>query len=180
MSSAVRSFRVELIETYPALFQQPADYLGAAQGFVECDAGWHAVLDRLFVRIRIAVQADGGPFKFSQIKEKYGRLQLYWTGEVFAGDRCSDQGSHRAGRDAQRRDRKICGDEGRLHGGAWLTARCAAQAEGRPAVGPRVGFDNMHIVRHFVDGKSHVTCRRYDRETDFFLSVDPASVGIEE
>ena len=38
--------------------------------------------DRLCVRIRIAVQADGRPLKFSQIKEKYGTLRVYWDGAV--------------------------------------------------------------------------------------------------
>jgi hypothetical protein len=34
---------------------------------------------------------------------------------------------------------------------------------------PRAGFENMHIVRHFVGCKSHV--RRYDRERDVFIDV---------
>jgi hypothetical protein len=38
----------------------------------------------------------------------------------------------------------------------------------------------MHIVRHMSGGKSYVTCRRYDRETDSFVDVDPSSLGIEE
>ena len=67
MSGVVRNWRVELIEAYPDLFQPPADFPGAAQGSPECDAGWHDLLDRMCVRIRTAVQADGGPFKFSQI-----------------------------------------------------------------------------------------------------------------
>ena len=71
-------------------------------------------------------------------------------------------------------------EEGRLYNGAWLTTRCAAHAEGRPPVPPRAGFENMHIVRHLVGGKRHVTCRRYDRERDVFVDVDPASLGIGE
>jgi hypothetical protein len=46
------------------------------------------------------------------------------------------------------------------------------------ATEPRAGFENMHIVRHYVGGKSHVTCRRYDRENDVFVDVDPSTPGI--
>jgi hypothetical protein len=41
MSGVVRNWRVELIETYPDLFQPPADFPGAAAGSPECEAGWH-------------------------------------------------------------------------------------------------------------------------------------------
>ncbi|GLR89740.1 hypothetical protein [Bradyrhizobium iriomotense] len=148
MSSIVRNFWGELIEPYPDLFQPPADFPGAAQGSLECNAGWHDVLTRLCVRIRIAVQADGGPFKFSQIKEKFGGLPLYWNGEVSPP---TDTQIEEAIALAEARSVvtcEICGEEGR--------------------------------PRHFVDGKSHVSCRRYDRESVSFVSVDPASVGIEE
>jgi hypothetical protein len=45
---------------------------------------------------------------------------------------------------------------------------------------PWVGFENLHIVRHFVGGQRYITCRRYDRQNDVFVDVDPASLGIEE
>jgi hypothetical protein len=82
MSGVVRNWRVELIERHRDLFQPPADCPAAAAGSPECDSGWHDLLDRLCVRIRIAVQADGHPLKFSQIKEKYGTLRVYWDGAV--------------------------------------------------------------------------------------------------
>ncbi|WP_246773994.1 hypothetical protein [Bradyrhizobium diazoefficiens] len=82
MSGVAGNWRAELIERHRDLFQPPADFPGAVQGSPECDAGWLDLLDRLCVRIRAAVQADGGTFKFSQIKEKYGTLRAYWDGKL--------------------------------------------------------------------------------------------------
>ena len=181
MSGVVRNWRVELIEAYPDLFQPPADFPGAAAGSPECDAGWHDLLDRMCVRIRTAVQADGGAFKFGQIKEKFGGLRVYWDGKLSPE---ADAQVEEAIALAEARSAvtcEICGEEGRLYDGAWLTTRCAAHAEGRrPAAMLWEGFVNLHIVRHYIDGQRHITCRRYDRETDSFVDVDPASLGIEE
>ncbi len=180
MSGVVRNWRVELIETYSDLFQPAADFPGAAQGSPECGEGWRDLLDRLCVRIQAVVQAEGSPFKFSQIKEKYGTLRVYWDGRLSPD---ADAQVEEAIALAEARSAvtcEVCGEEGRLRGGGWLTTRCAAHSEGRPAVEPRAGFENVHIIRHFVGGKSHLTCRRYDRETDAFIDVDPASLGIEE
>jgi hypothetical protein len=180
-ASLSKDWRQALVEVYPDLFQPPADFPGAAQGSPECDEGWRDLLDRLCVRIRAAVQADGGPFKFSQIKEKYGTLRVYWDGAL-APD--TDAAVEEAIALAESRSAvtcEVCGEEGRLYEGAWLTTRCAAHAGGRrPAATLWPGFVNLHIVRHFVGGKSHVTCRRYDRASDAFIDVDPSTLGIEE
>lgn len=180
MSGVVGNWRLELIERHRDLFQPPADFPGAAAGCPECDGGWHDLLERLCVRIRGAVQAEAGAFRFSQIKSKYATLRVYWDGVL---SREADARVEEAIALAEARSAvtcEVCGEEGRLRGGAWVTTRCDAHAEGRSAVEPRAGFENMHIVRHFVDGRRHITCRRYDRDTDSFVDVDPASIGIEE
>jgi hypothetical protein len=180
MSGVVGNWRVELIEAYSDLFQPPADFPGAAQGSPECDAGWRDLLDRLCVRIRTALGADACPFKFSQIKEKCGTLRVYWDGALSPE---ADAQVEEAIALAEARSAvtcEICGEEGRLRGGAWLTTRCAAHAEGRPAVEARAGFENVHLVRYVVGGNRFVSCRRYDRETDAFIDVDRATLGIEE
>lgn len=179
MSGSVGNWRVELIEAHRDLFAPPCDTSLAAHGAPECGPGWQDLLDRLCARIRAAVQADGGPFKFSQIKEKYGTLRVYWDGALSPE---ADALVEEAIALAEARSAvtcEVCGEEGRLRGGGWMTTRCEAHAEGRPAVEPRAGFENVHIVRYFVDGERHVTCRRYDRENDVFVDVDPASLGIE-
>jgi hypothetical protein len=58
--------------------------------------------------------------------------------------------------------------------------RCGTHAQGGP-VEMRPGFENIHIVRQFVRGRTRiVSCRRYDRGTDAFIDIDSASLGIEE
>jgi hypothetical protein len=58
--------------------------------------------------------------------------------------------------------------------------RCADHRQGR-VVEKRAGFDNIHIVHQIVEGRLRVVrCRRYNRETDSFIDIDPTSLGIEE
>jgi hypothetical protein len=48
-------------------------------------------------------------------------------------------------------------------------------------VAVRSGRENLHIVRTINAGQIQIkSCRRYDRETDSFVDVDPKSLGIEE
>jgi hypothetical protein len=179
MSGVVGNWRLELIEAHRDLFQPPADFPGAAQGSPECGEGWHDLLDRMCVRIRTAVQADGGTFRFSQIKEKYGTLRAYWSGDLSPD---ADALVEEAIALAEARSAvtcEVCGEEGRLYGG-WLTTRCEAHAEGRQAVAVRPGLENVHVVRHGLGSDARITCRRYDRENDIFVDVDPSTLGIEE
>jgi hypothetical protein len=174
-----KDWRRALIESYPDLFHPVGDPPGA-EGSPECGEGWHDLLGRMCVRIRAAVQADGGPFKFSQIKEKYGTLRVYWDGKVSPATDAQIEEAIALAEARAAVTCEICGEAGQLYDGAWLTTRCAAHAEGRPPVASRAGFVSMHIVWHFVGGQRYVTCRRYDREHDVFVDVDPVSLGIEE
>jgi hypothetical protein len=67
----------------------------------------------------------------------------------------------------------------RLYGPGWLTTRCEAHAEGRQPEAIRSGLENIHIVERIVGDRREVTCRRYDRDADAFVDVDPRSLGIE-
>ncbi|WP_141686936.1 hypothetical protein [Bradyrhizobium sp. LMTR 3] len=75
---------------------------------------------------------------------------------------------------------EVCGEVGVLRGGGWLTTRCYRYAEGRPPAEVRPGFENIGIVRYGIGDQRRTTCRRYDRENDAFVDVDPAYAGIEE
>jgi hypothetical protein len=58
--------------------------------------------------------------------------------------------------------------------------RCAVCAAGRPLVESRPGFENIFVVERIIGKRREVTCRRYDREIDSFVDVDPRPLGIEE
>ena len=76
---------------------------------------------------------------------------------------------------------EICGAEGRLYNrDGWLATACPEHAKGE--LEPiRPGFENIHFVRTFGPGRFPiVSCRRYIRETDCFVDVDPKSLGLEE
>jgi hypothetical protein len=104
MSGFIPDWRIELIKISPKLFH-PVDGPLRAEGMPYVYDGWRDLIEHTFVRIRAAVLADGGTFRFSEIKEKYGIA---------------------------------------------------------------------------ADGRRFVTCRRYDRQNDVFVDVDPATLGIEE
>jgi hypothetical protein len=82
MAGLVRNWKAELIEAYPDLFRPPAGCPEGAEGSPECGEGWRDLLDRACIRIRAALQAHGGSFRFTLIKEKYGTARLYWSGAL--------------------------------------------------------------------------------------------------
>ncbi|MCS3445936.1 MULTISPECIES: hypothetical protein [Bradyrhizobium] len=180
MSGVVGNWRVELIEAHRDHFAPPADTPLAAQGAPECGEGWRDLLDRMCVRIRAAVQSGGGTFKFSQIKEKYGTLRVYWSGALSPEATALVEEAIALAEARSATSCEVCGEPGRLYGDGWLTTRCAAHAEGRAPVEVRPGFENIHIVSYVAGDEGRVTCRRYDRESDTFTEVDPASLEIGE
>ncbi|OKO82498.1 hypothetical protein AC630_13180 [Bradyrhizobium sp. AS23.2] len=160
------NWRVELIEAHRDLFSPPCDTALAAQGAPECGSGWHDLLDRMCVRIRTAIRA-GGTFKFSQIKEKYGTLRVYWEGRLSAEKTIQVEEAIAL---AEARSATCCevrGDPGRLHGDDWLTTRCATHAEAvlhallgerrrrearrRPARGPRQDCQYEELSQRFKE-----------------------------
>jgi hypothetical protein len=42
------------------------------------------------------------------------------------------------------------------------------------------GRENVHLVRCATPNGFRIAPRRYDRETDSFIPIDPDSLGIEE
>ena len=147
MAHIVRDWRSDLIEAHPDLFHPLPDDPGVAQASPECGAGWQDLLERACARIQAAVQADGGTFKFTQIKEKYGTARLYWEGALSleADARVEEIIDLAEARSACTCE--ACGAEGRLHRvGGWLTTRCAAHAQGQP-VAEKSGWENVTISR---------------------------------
>jgi hypothetical protein len=179
MSGSVGNWRVELIEAHQHLFAPPCDAAFAPRGVPECGPGWHDLLNRLCVRIRKATRANGD-FRFSQIKEKYGTLRVYWDGRLSPEATVQVEEAIALAEARSATSCEVCVKPGRLHGGAWLTTRCAAHAEGRAPVEVKPGLENIYIVSYDAGDRSQVTCRRYDRDTDSFTEVDPTSLPVEE
>jgi hypothetical protein len=105
------------------------------------------LLERACVRIRAAVQADGGSFQLTQIKEKYATLRAYWHGALSpeADARVEEAVDLAEARSAV--SCEICGEPGLLHGPGWFTTRCAAHAEGRKPIEAQPGDDIQVIER---------------------------------
>jgi hypothetical protein len=179
MSSITRDWRIELIEAYPDLFHPLPNNPGVAEASPECGAGWQDLLERACARIRAAVRADGGTFKFTQIKEKYATARLDWEGtlSVEADARIEEIIDLAEARSA--RTCEVCGAEGRLHrAGGWLMTRCAAHAQGDP-VPEKPGWENVTISHVVARGTKTVIIkrRRYVREMDSFIEIDPLIIG---
>jgi hypothetical protein len=179
MADVVRNWRVELVTAYPDIFHPPAGAPEAAQGSPECGEGWRDLLERACARIRAAVQADGGSFKATQIKEKYASLRFYWDGSLSEEvngkvEEAIDLAEARSACTCEE-----CGEEGRLYqaGGVLLT-RCTTHAKGNP-VPEKPGWENITITRVDTRGSKSVVVkrRRYVRETDSFVEADPLIIG---
>ncbi|MET4278542.1 MULTISPECIES: hypothetical protein [unclassified Bradyrhizobium] len=161
-------WRARLVESYPDLFHPAGDPL-TAEGWPAVDDGWRDLLERACARIRKAVRADGGSFRATQIKEKFGSLRFYY--------RIRDLSPRAAARVQEAIDLaearsattcEVCGERGFLRAGGWLATRCDAHAEGRPAVPVDDGFENLHVDRR-ADGR--VRYRFYDRDADRFVEA---------
>jgi hypothetical protein len=174
-----KDWRVRLIESYPDLLQ-PSGNPPSARGWPCVGDGWRDLLERACVRIRAAIQADGGSFRATQIKKKYGTLRFYREGALSPEADARVEEAIDLAEACSGVTCEICGDEGRLYGPGWLTTRCAQHAEGRRPEEFEPRLRNVHIDERIVAGRRVVRCRRYDRASDSFVDIDPVSVGIQE
>ena len=180
MTSTTPDWRIELLKAHPRLFRGSIDKPYAAEGYPNCEEGWRDLLERACTRIEAALM-EGGAFRVLQIKEKFGTLRFYWDGDMPDAAKAKVEEAIALAVARSACTCEICGAEGRLYSrGGWLATACPEHAKGelRPT---RPGFENIHIVRTFGPGRFPiVSCRRYIRETDSFVDVDPKSLGIEE
>src|ERR1700692_2916784 len=151
------------------LFHPLKEHLEGVQGYPECNEGWRDLLDRACVRIENTLD-NGENVKITEIKEKYGTLRFYWSGDLLSEaeakvDEVVDLAKARSACTCE-----TCGAEGRLYSrGGWLATACREHARGGPTP-VRAGIENLHIVRRFgAGGLQTVSCRRYDRATDAFV-----------
>ncbi|UPJ53406.1 hypothetical protein IVB30_20075 [Bradyrhizobium sp. 200] len=174
-----RTWQQDLIARHPEFFIRTFRDRPFSPGWPTCDDGWAALVTKAVERI--AAAAAGYPLHFTQIKSKYGTLRMYGMAEAPL-PKAVDLAVEEAIALAEARSActcENCGAEGRLHTrGCWLSTACAAHARGAP-VPVRQGMEDLHIVRGFVgEDVRIIACRRYDRETDNFIDVDPRALGI--
>ena len=176
MVDSVQDWRVKLMQAHPRLFGRP----DAAQGYPTCEEGWRDLLERCCTRIEASVVEDDA-FRVLQMKEKFGALRFYWSGHLPEAAKAEVDETIALATARSACTCEICGAEGRLYNrDGWLATACPEHAKGElePV---RPGFENIHVVRTFGAGRFPiVSCRRYIRETDCFVDVDPKSLGIEE
>jgi hypothetical protein len=142
----VRNWRVELIKAYAGLFRPPAGIPEGAEGSPECGEGWRDLLDRACIRIRAALQARGGSFRFTQIKEKYGTARLYWEGPLSeeAKEKVDEAIDPALARSACTCEQ--CGKSGRLFSrGGWFMTACDEHGKGEP-VAERRDLEQVHTT----------------------------------
>lgn len=170
-----------LVERHPDLFKVGTDH--RIPGHPTVDDGWQDLVERAVTRIAAAVVgAPGGCLQIVQIKEKFGTLRLYRrAGAGFRhamGDAVQGAVDLAEARSACTCER--CGEPGRLYrdAGVYQTA-CDTHGRGSP-VRVRPGRENLHLC-HFTTAFGSVgQLRRYIRESDSFVDIDPSSVPPEE
>lgn len=179
MARSEGDWRGALVRANPDLFH-PAGDPAAVQAFPGVGDGWRDLLDRACARIRTAILADGGTIQATEIKEKCGALRFYWDGTLspVAASRVKELVDLAEARPACTCE--VCGEVGQPYGNRWLTTRCMAHANELSPVEVRRGFENMLIEERFAGDRRVMRCRRYDRESDSFIEVDPTAFGIEE
>lgn len=94
----------------------------------ECDDGWKDILwelcEKIEIELRTTPHDSSNPFRFLQVKQKYGTLRVYASWET---DRISDL--------IQEAERKscttceVCGDAGVRSGDFWVKTLCAKHHE---------------------------------------------------
>jgi hypothetical protein len=163
-------WRRKLVESYADVFHPVGDPL-AAPGWPAVDDGWRDLLERACARILAAVRLGGGTLRITQVKEKYGCLRVYWEGSLVPETAARVEEAIDLAEARSATTCEICGEPGALRAGGWLTTRCDAHAEGRPAVPVEEGFENLHVDRRIVGGCVTVRFRIYDRAGDRFVEA---------
>lgn len=173
-----------LLARYPSLFTRTKFFAAeVSAGYPTIGDGWRELVEKAVERIADAIEGKGlATVQIVQIKEKFGTLRLYWR------SRSIDETTRFAINDivglAEARSActcEICGAEGALYDkGGWLATACDEHSQGQK-VPVRPGFENLHIVRTFADGRLRIIrCARYDRDNDSFVDVDPKTLDLAE
>jgi hypothetical protein len=180
MTTPADDWRDELLNKYPAMFGGD----GTRSGYPDVADGWRSIIETAVGRLAdILRERPGTSLVIDQIKGKFAELRLYSHGNYVSDaptrervDRVVDLARARSACTCEQ-----CGVEGRtFNRGGWLHTACDEHGEGK-LVEVQPGLENLsveHALRH--DQIRIVSCRRYLRDTDAFVDVDPASIGLKE
>ena len=108
----------QLTDKYPTLFRgkdMPVTENLMSFG-CECGDGWFELINQA-CRL-ISHHAEPG-FLWTQIKEKFGTLRLYYTGGDGYTDGVVDMAEAMSSVTCE-----LCGASGKIRGGGWITTRC--------------------------------------------------------
>jgi hypothetical protein len=111
-----------LSELYPSLFRgQDMPVTENLMSFgCECGDGWFTLINTACSLIATHEEAaEKTDFLFTQIKEKYGTLRIYYTGGNAYIDGVVNMAEALSGETCE-----LCGAPGKLGGVGWLTTRC--------------------------------------------------------
>jgi len=112
----------QLCEKYPDLFVNRSKTVHESCLAFSCEHGdgWFELLDCLCLFIQFHIKHNQMPdVTFDQIKEKFGRLTVYYTG---GNDRTS--GAVALAESMSTRICEACGKPGKLGGTGWLSTLC--------------------------------------------------------
>jgi hypothetical protein len=171
------NWRAALISRYPNLF----GVIHHAKPILKCSWGWRDTLETALARIETAA-TDVGCVRIRRVRQENGALRIYWTGgRISDSIRFQIEEAVALALARSACTCEVCGREGRLHSRkGWLSTKCPAHATGAP-IPIRPGLENLYIARSFgsSDAAATVSCRRYIRDIDAFVDVDPRPLGIE-
>jgi hypothetical protein len=115
----------KLYEDFPTLFAN-RESKGSCMAFgVECGDGWHGIIRSACSEIAAREKHTGSPsFQFTQVKEKWGALRLYYHG---GDDYC--EGVIAMAEAVSAVTCEQCGSAGERRGGGWIMTLCDACSE---------------------------------------------------
>lgn len=112
----------KLAQDFPTLFKgkdKPVTESLMAFG-CECDDGWYRIIRSMCHALHVHFKNQQIEFEFTQVKEKYGGLRVYF----FGGDAFVD-GVVCMAEEMAYKTCEICGNPGTLcHAGVWLKTLC--------------------------------------------------------
>jgi hypothetical protein len=178
-----RSWQSDLVARHPHLFVS-GDHQTGISGYPLVGDGWRDLVERAVGRIAdVIAAAPSARVNLVELKEKYATLRMYWSGAGLtkaAENAIADAVALAEARSACTCE--TCGAAGRLYRvGHQLLIACDEHGSGGAPVPIDPGWENIHLTRGTRCGKTTtLVCVRYIRETDSFVEVNPASLGIEE